>query len=162
MRLAEFLAALANAPDDAIFDFETSIAPDVDALLGAIRVSPRRIADFTEHPEFLHLLRDQLAGKEEKLKGNLERVNWEIDSKATLLAVAGTGPLETVRIHQSNPCRCTAGVLRSGAPFVVPSTHFIYSDFTLCATRGGNLDKSDAKGDFRSQRYPRSGSLCCG
>jgi hypothetical protein len=91
---------LANAPDDAIFDFETSIAPEVDVLLGAIRVSPRRIADFSEHAEFLQLLRDRLAEKEEKLKANLEKVNWEIDSEATLLAVAGPEPLETVRIHE--------------------------------------------------------------
>jgi len=74
----------------------------VDVLLGAIRVSPRRIADFSEHPEFLQLLGDRLAEKEKKLKGNLETVNWEIDSEATLLAVAGTEPIETVSVHESN------------------------------------------------------------
>jgi len=74
----------------------------VDVLLGAIRVSPRRIADFSEHPEFLQLLADRLAEKEEKLKRNLETVNWEIDSEATLLAVAGTEPIETVSVRESN------------------------------------------------------------
>ena len=105
-KLAEFLGALANAPDDAIFDFEVSIAPEVDVLLGAIRVSPYRVAEFSEHPKLLQLLQDRLAEKEEKLKTNLEKINWEIDGEAALLAVGGTEPIEIVSIHEMITADC--------------------------------------------------------
>lgn len=98
-KLAEFLSNWTNPPD-AIFDFEASIAPEVDVLLGSIRVSPRRISDMTEQPKLVALLEARLKEKQDQMRENLEKVNWEIDTEATLRAVAGDALIETVSHHQ--------------------------------------------------------------
>lgn len=82
------------SPPDAIFDFEVSVAPEVDVLLGSIRVSPRRISDISEQPALVELLTKRMSEKENQLKENLEKVDWEIESDATLLAVAGDVTVE--------------------------------------------------------------------
>lgn len=69
-------------------------------LLGAIRISPTRISSMSENPKLLNLLKTRLEEKQRELSENLEKVHWEIDSEATLLAVAGDGPIESV----SSPC----------------------------------------------------------
>lgn len=91
------LSIRAQVPDEAILDFEASVAPDLEVLVGGIRASPRRIADISEHPALVALIMSKLAEKEKLLEDNLEKVKWDLDSESTLAAVAGDGAVETVR-----------------------------------------------------------------
>lgn len=91
------LSIRAQVPDEAILDFEASVAPDLEVLVGGIRASPRRIADISEHPALVALIMSRLAEKVKLLEDNLEKVNWDLDSESTLAAVAGDGAVETVR-----------------------------------------------------------------
>lgn len=86
-----------GATPDEILDFEESIAPRLDALLGGIRASPRRIADISEHPVLVTLIKSRLEDRMTSLEENLEKVNRDLDSDATLAAVTGDGTVETVR-----------------------------------------------------------------
>lgn len=138
-KLAESVASLAQlTEDDPIWDFEASVAPEVDILLSSIRVSPRRISDINEHPAFVKLLKNRLAAREQELEENLEKVDWDIDSAATLAAVAGDSVIETVsRSHAvRTPC---ANAQIHGQPVSPPTP--LYPNWTLRYTRARNSHK---------------------